>query len=111
MEPEADRLALLKKQEHVRAFILISLINKRFPAAQREHQRLRLGTVMKSKDLEKIFTFVAFREDDERYASIPAGIPTVSRLVHSSSNTANWSIRLPKDRHVYGSFREIATGR
>jgi hypothetical protein len=111
VEPPAEVVKLLAQQEHLKAFILISLINKRFPPAQREHQRLRLGTVLKSKDLNKIFTVVAFREEDKRYASLPANLPRVSRLVHPSSNTANWSIRLPKDRHVYGSFREIATGR
>jgi hypothetical protein len=107
VEPSREVLTMLSRQEHLKAFILISLINKRFPPAQREHQRLRLGTVMGSKDLNKIFTFVAFREEDGGGAGIPAGLPTVSRLVHPSSNTANWSIRLPKDRHVYGSFREI----
>jgi len=112
VEPSAEVLELLsRRQEHLKAFILISLINKRFPPAQREHQRLRLGTVLKSKDLNKIFTFVAFREEDDAYASIPGNLPTVSRLVHPSSNTANWSVRLPRDRHVYGSFREIAAGR
>ncbi|MBN1835912.1 MAG: hypothetical protein JW820_08675 [Spirochaetales bacterium] len=111
LEPSVDVIELLRGQEHLKAFILISLINKRFPPAQREHQRLRLGTVLKSKDLNKIFTFVAFREEDAAYASLPPNLPTVSRLVHASSNTANWSIRLPRDRHVYGSFREIVVGR
>ena len=75
--------------------------------AQRENKRLRLGTVMGSKDLNKIFIFAAFREDDERYRSLPGNIPTLSRLVHPASNTANWNIRLPKDNQVYGSFQEI----
>jgi hypothetical protein len=107
VEPSRDLLKLLDRQEHLKAFILISLINKRFSKAQREHKRLRLGTVMGSKDLNKIFTFVAFREEDERYQSLPGNIPTLSRLVHPASNTANWNIRLPKDNQVYGSFKEI----
>lgn len=108
VEPAREILGLLERQEHLKAFILVSLINKRFPAAQREHKRLRLGTVMGSKDLGKIFTFVAFQDGEAAYASLPGKLPTVSRLVHPSSNTANWSIRMPKDRQVYGSFREIA---
>jgi hypothetical protein len=65
---------------------------------------------MDSTDIQKIFTFVVFREDDPAYGSIPAGLPVLSRLVHPSSRTANWSVRLPKDKHVYGSFREIIPG-
>jgi len=107
VEPTQDLLKLLGRQEHLKAFILISLINKKFPKAQREHKRLRLGTVMGSKDMNKIFAFAAFQEDDERYRSLPGSIPTLSRLVHPASNTANWNIRLPKDNQIYGSFQEI----
>jgi hypothetical protein len=107
VEPSAEYLKILERQDHLRAFILISLINKRLDAAQREHRRLRLGTVMGSKDIDRIFTFAAFRAEDKRYGSIHKNIPTISRLVHPTSNTANWSIRLPNDKQVYGSFKEI----
>jgi hypothetical protein len=107
-EPSADQIKLLSKQDHLKAFILISLINKKFPKAQRDNKRLRLGTVMGSKDLKRIFTFLAFREDNRAYRSIPENIPVLSRVVHPASNTANWNIRLPGDGHVYGSFQEIA---
>ena len=63
---------------------------------------------MGSRDLNRIFTFIAFREEKKEYDSIPRNIPTLSRVVHPSSNTANWNIRLPGDGHVYGSFQEIA---
>jgi hypothetical protein len=106
-EPGPELVELLGDQDHLKAFILISLINKKFPKAQREHKRLRLGTVMGSKDLSRIFTFIAFREEKKEYASIPRNIPTLSRVVHPASNTANWNIRLPGDGHVYGSFQEI----
>jgi hypothetical protein len=106
-EPEEDQLELLAQQDHLKAFILISLINKKFPKAQREHKRLRLGTVMGSKDLNKILTFVAYREENKRFRSLPGKIPTLGRVVHPASNTANWNIRLPGDGHVYGSFQEI----
>jgi hypothetical protein len=107
VEPAAAVLELLRRQDHLKAFVLISLINKKIPAAQRQHKRLHLGTVMKSKDMNRIFTFVAFREEDPRYRMVPANIPTVSRRVHSASNTANWTIRLPRDRRTYGSFQEL----
>jgi hypothetical protein len=107
-EPSRKVIQLLAPQDHLKAFILISLINKKFPKAQRENKRLRLGTVMGSKDLSRIFTFIAFREEIKDYSSIPRNIPTLSRVVHPASNTANWNIRLPGDGHVYGSFQEIA---
>jgi hypothetical protein len=106
-EPSPEEIKLLSRQDHLKAFILISLINKKFPKAQREHKRLHLGTVMGSKDLNRIFPFAAFQEEDKRYRSVPRNIPTLSRVVHPASNTANWNIRLPKDGHVYGSFQEI----
>jgi hypothetical protein len=107
VEPSREVIKLVSRQDHLKAFILISLINKKFPKAQRENKRLRLGTVMGSKDLSRIFTFIAFREEEQEYASIPGNIPTLSRVVHPASNTANWNIRLPGDGHVYGSFQEI----
>ncbi|MCX7038939.1 MAG: hypothetical protein NT005_07380 [Spirochaetes bacterium] len=110
VEPPPEILKLMGNQDILRAFILMSLINKNFPPAHRTHRRLRLGTIMESRDIQKVFTFVAFREDDPAYRSLPEGLPVLSRLVHPSSKTANWSIRLPKDRHVYGSFREIIPG-
>ena len=107
VEPAPQLLALLRRQEQLKAFILISLINKKFPKAQREHRRVRLGNVMQSAELNRVFVFVACREEDARYKSITGRIPTITRLVHTSSNTANWSIRLPGDAQVYASFREI----
>jgi hypothetical protein len=106
-EPAAELLDLLSRQEQLKAFILISLVNKNFPAAQREHKRLHLGTVMGSPDLARIFTFIAFREEDRRYRAAAARIPAITRLVHPASNTANWNIRLPGDKRVYGSLREL----
>ena len=107
VEPSQETMALLARQDHLRAFILMSLINKNLPPVQREHKRVRLGALMGSKDAEKIFTFVAFKEEDPVYRTIPAALPVLSRLVHPSSRTANWSIRLPKQKYAYGSFREI----
>jgi hypothetical protein len=110
VEPSAEGMELMLQQQHLKAFILMSLINKNFPRAQRNGRRVRLGDVMKSSDVQKIFTFVAFREDAPSYRTIPPGLPVLSRLVHPSSKTSNWSIRLPKDKYAYGSFREIIPG-
>ena len=107
VEPPLDLIEALSRQDHLKAFILISLFNERLDKSQRKHQRLRLASVMGSRDLDKIFTFMAFKEDDTRYQSISAKIPTITRLVHPTSNTANWNIRLPGDKQVYGSFREL----
>ncbi len=107
VEPTKQTMALLTRQDHVRAFILISLINETFPREQRENKRVRLAEVMGSKDIQRVFPFAAFREDDPAYRSIPPGIPVLSRLVHPSSNTCTWNIRLPGQSRIYGSFEEI----
>ena len=103
-------MELMVRQEHLRAFILMSLVNKNLPPAQRATRRARLADVMKSGDVRKVFTFVAFREDDPAWRAVPASLPVLSLLVHPSSKTSNWSIRLPKEKHAYGSFREIIPG-
>ena len=110
VEPPEKVMELMLRQEHLKAFILMSLINKNFPRAQRDSRRVRLGDLMKSRDVQKIFTFVAFREDDPAFRTIPPQLPVLSRLVHPSSKTSNWNIRLPKDKYTYGSFREIIPG-
>jgi len=107
VQPSEESMKLLARQDHLRAFILMSLANRAIPRAQREHQRVRLASLMGSKDAKRVFPFVAFREDEAAYHVIPPSLPVLSRLVHPSSKTANWSIRLPGNKDVYGSFREI----
>ncbi len=111
VEPSDRLLPLLARQDQLRAFILISLINKKFPKSQRENKKLHLNTVMGSKDMSKIITVAAFNEDDERCRAFAGKVPILTRLVHPSSNTANWSVRLPRDRRVYGSLRDIIDAR
>lgn len=110
VEPSKESMALLARQDHLKGFILMSLINGNMPHDQREHQRVRLAVAMASKDVQSIFTLVAFREEDPAYRSIPAGLPVLSRLVHPSSNTCTWNIRLPKQNLTYGSLEEIVPG-
>jgi hypothetical protein len=107
VEPPDKLLPLLSRQDQLRAFILISLVNKKFTKPQRENKRLRLGMVMGSKDLNKIFAVAAFKEDDPRCRKFAGKVPILTRLVHSASNTANWSMRIPGDRRVYGSLRDM----
>jgi hypothetical protein len=107
VEPSPQSMKLLARQDHLKAFILMSLLNRGLPRAQREHQRVRLATLMGSRDAQKVFPFVAFKEDEPAYRTIPPAVPVLSRLVHPSSRTANWSIRLPGKKDVYGSFTEI----
>jgi len=107
VEPSQKVLGLLSRQEHLKAFILISLINRALEPKEREHRRIRLANVMGARDMDRVFAFSAFREEDPRFRTIPKNVPTISRLVHPTSNTANWNIRLPNDPQVYGSFKEI----
>jgi len=111
VEPAEKLLALLGRQEQLRAFIVVSLVNKKFPKSQRENKRLHIGTVMGSQDMDRIFTIAAFKENDPRCRSFASKMPVLSRLVHSASNTANWSLRLPGDRRVYGSLRDMLDAR
>jgi hypothetical protein len=110
VEPSSEVMEIMRRQEHLRAFILMSLVNKNMPRAQREAKRVRLADAMKSPDVRRIFTFVAFREDDPAWRAVPPALPVLSRLVHPSSKTSNWSIRLPGEQHAYGGFREIIPG-
>jgi hypothetical protein len=110
VEPSRERMKLMQDQGLLKAFILMSLINKNFAPEQRETKRVRLAALKGSADIGRVHALVSFREEDPVYRSIPAGLPVLSRLVHPSSKTANWSIRLPGDRHIYGSFREIVPG-
>jgi hypothetical protein len=107
LEPSETVMSLLQQQDHMRAFILISLINKKFKAKQREIQRLHLGSVMQSKDLRKIFTFVAVRRESPVFDHIPANVPRLVRDVDPSTRTTSWKIHLPDRQLPFGSFRDI----
>jgi hypothetical protein len=107
LEPSKEIIGLLQDQDHMRAFILISLINKNFDANQRENARLRLGRVMASPDMKRIFVFSVVRAEDPTYRNIPKSIPAVIRVVQPKANTTNWDIRLPGIRQSFGSFGDV----
>ena len=107
INPTAEIIDLIKDQDHMRAFILISLINKNFESGQRENARLRLGRVMGSPDMRRIFVFSAVRAEDPAYKTLPKSIPSVTRVIQEKANTTSWNIRLPGVRQSFGSFREV----
>ena len=109
LDPSEEVIELIKDQDHMRAFILISLINKNFESDQRENARLRLGRVMGSPDMRRIFVFSVVRAGDPAYKNLPKSIPTVTRVVQDKANTTNWNIKLPGIRQSFGSFREVIT--
>ena len=65
VEPPAKIMELMLRQEHLKAFILMSLINKNFPRAQREGRRVRLG------DADEI----EGRAEDLHLRGVPGGRP------------------------------------
>ncbi len=110
VEPEEDVIELLKMQDHMKAFILISLINKNFNLKQRELKRLHMGKVIRSNDIRKIFTFVAVRSENQASESIIGDIPLVTRVVDNTSNTTSWRIIVPHAKQPYDSFKELISG-
>jgi len=107
LEPSEEVLSLLRQQDHMRAFILISLINKNLKAKQREIQRVRLGSVMHSNDLRKILTFVAMRKENPLHDKMPGNVPRVVREVDPSTRTTSWEIYLPDQKLPFDSFQDI----
>ncbi|MBN1696024.1 MAG: hypothetical protein JW881_00800 [Spirochaetales bacterium] len=105
VEPDKKELELLKDQRNLRAFIMISLINKNLSPKERTSQRLRLAKVMNSTDIKKIFTFVAFSQDYPYFKSLSKQIPTLSSIVGAS--TTNWRIYYPGEKHIFSSFRDL----
>ena len=107
VEPSEEAMRLLARQDPLKGFILMSLVNATIPRSQRANKRMRLATAIASPDMRRVFTFVAFKEDEPGYRSVPRNLPVLSRIVHPSSNTATWNIRLAGQTQIYGSFQEI----
>jgi hypothetical protein len=105
VEPEKKVLDIIKSQDNLRAFIMMSLLNKNFKPNERETHRLRLGKIIGSPDINKIITFVIHNEDYEFARLIPKQIPSVSREVGSTGTS--WRIRYPGKVQPYWSFKEL----
>jgi hypothetical protein len=105
VEPKKKMLELLKNQENLRAFIMMSIVNKNFEPREREARRLRLGKLLQSPDIKKILTFVVYGKDYELADKIPKQIPTVSHFIDSASTT--WRITYPGKKQICWSFKEL----
>lgn len=105
IEPEKKVLELLKNQDNLRAFIMMSIVNKNYKPNEREVHRVRLNRMLNSRESNKIFTFVAYSGDYKWAKDIPREIPTVSHLVDSTST--GWKIQFPDQKQVFWSFKEL----
>lgn len=105
IEPKKKVLTLLKNQDTLRAFIMMSIINKNFKPKERDAHRLRLGKLRSSPEINKIITYVIHDQDYELEDLIPKQIPTVSRLVDTTGTS--WRISYPGKKQIYWSFKEL----
>ena len=105
IEPEKQTLDLLKSQDNLRAFIIMSIVNKNFNPNERKSKRVRLGKVLHSSEINNIFTFLIYSKDYAHAKKIPKQIPSVQHIV--TSNATNWQIVFPGKKEVYWSFKEL----
>jgi hypothetical protein len=105
VEPDKPILDLLKNQDNLRAFIMMSILNKNFNRKERDSHRFRMGKLLQSPEINKIFTFV-IHSDGYRYGdNIPKPIPSVKHIVNSTGTS--WKITYPGKKQVFWSFKEL----
>jgi hypothetical protein len=105
IEPDKDDLDLLKNQDNLRAFITMSIINKNLDSKKRNTQRIRLGQMLKSKDLNNILTFAMYSDEYIFKDAIPKNLPTVQHIVDSSGT--NWKISVPGLKQYFLHFKDL----
>jgi len=105
VEPNKKILDLLKNQDHLRAFIMMSILNKNFARKEREVRRIRMAKLLASPEINKIFTFVIYTDEYEFAGKLPKEIPSVNRIVDSSGTS--WKISYPGKKQVFWSFKEL----
>ena len=105
VEPEKKDLELILDQKNLRAFILMSLINKNYSPKERQDHRLRLGRIINSPDIRKIITFVAHSPEYDLKGAIPAHVPTLSSV--DSARCTNWKIIYPGVKQIFAGFRDM----
>jgi hypothetical protein len=105
VEPKNKFLELLINQDNLRAFIMMSILNKNFSQKERDAHRFRMGKLLQSPEINKIFTFVAYSQDYEFTDKLPKQIPSVSHIVNSSGTS--WKITYPGKKQVFWSFKEL----
>ncbi|MBN1524502.1 MAG: hypothetical protein JW904_08470 [Spirochaetales bacterium] len=105
VEPEKEALDLLKKQDALRAFIIMSIVNKNFKPKERDAHRLRLGKVMNSPDINKILAFTLYSDTYKHKAAVTKALPSVNHSV--DVNGTNWRISYPGEKQVFWTFTEL----
>ncbi len=105
VEPEKETLELLKNQDNLRAFMLMSIINKNITSHKRDSARLRLGQMLKSKDIKNILTFAMYGSKYKYKDQIPKNLPTVEHILDSSGT--NWKITVPGLKQYFLHFKDL----
>ncbi|MBN2442910.1 MAG: hypothetical protein JXJ04_16245 [Spirochaetales bacterium] len=105
VEPDEEVLDLLENQDNLRAFIMMSIVNKNFNPKERSVRRIRLGKVLRSSEINKIITFVVYSTDYKYGNKISKKIPSVHHIVDSTSTS--WRIYFPGKKQFYWSFKEL----
>jgi hypothetical protein len=105
VEPDGDVLDCVKKQDPLRAFIMMSIVNKNFRRTERDTRRVRLSKIIESAEINNIITCVVYDNSYELADRIPKNIPTVRHSVDATGT--NWQIRYPGRKEVFWSFKEL----
>ncbi len=105
VEPGKPVLDLLKNQDNLRAFIMMSILNKNFNPKERDAHRFRMGKLLQSPEINKIFTFIVYSGGYKFADKLPKQLPSVSHIVNSSGTS--WKITYPGKKQVFWSFREL----
>ncbi len=107
IEPEKKVLDLLKNQDNLRAFIMMSILNKNFNRKERDTHRFRMGKLLQSPEINKIFTFTLYTDEYSYADKLPKQIPTVQHIVDSTGTS--WKISYPGQKQVFWSFKELVS--
>jgi hypothetical protein len=86
---------------------MMSILNKNFNPRERDVHRVRLGKLVKSQEINKIFTFVVYAKDYAFAGKIQKQIPAVS-LTYDTTSTL-WSIYYPGKKQIFWSFKELVS--
>jgi hypothetical protein len=105
IEPPKKIIDLLQNQDNLRAFIMMSILNKNFARKEREVRRFRMGKLLQTSEINKIFTFVIYGNDYDFADKMPKEIPSVKHIVTSTGT--NWQITYPGKKQVFWSFKEL----
>ncbi len=105
VEPSKKDLEIIKNQKNLRAFIMMSLINKNINPKERHFKRLRLGKLLNSNEIKKVLTFVAYSENYEFKDSVPKQIPVISSF--TGANCTHWKLNYPEQKQVFSSLKDL----